>query len=306
MVAARASHTGTSLIPPLLIGLASASGLSINASFFLINMLAWIVVGWGVYHFGRRYLSFTPEVAAFVLFLLFSNQAVARSLIFPQTDPVALAMVMIALCVNYRVLKSRGVWYGVLLIVNILSFFTKLSALPVWGLPLLVRWFDAGGGLKARIKHCAPAFAHVMLAAGCSLALLWLLGLTGSLEDEFESVRSAAASHGYDKDSNPLRLLLVLIETLQLTGLFAILRWRQRTLTAVDAVLLSFALLFLLSLVVLKAAFWIRYLLPMLPLVSLVGGPAIFRYLGRSVAGYLYAASLAVVNALFLIYGLYY
>ncbi|HMB52467.1 MAG TPA: hypothetical protein VKU40_04065, partial [Thermoanaerobaculia bacterium] len=91
-----AFYTGDSVLPPLLIGAVAALGLSVTAAFMVVNLLSWAAVAALTVRIGRR-LGLTDAGVATALLFLFGHLAVARSLLFLQTDPIALAFVMLAL-----------------------------------------------------------------------------------------------------------------------------------------------------------------------------------------------------------------
>jgi len=301
-------YTGDSLIPPIVIGAGAALGLSLTLAFMLVDLLSWIAVAALTVRVGRR-LGLDRRGTAAALLLLFAHLAVLRSLIFPQTDPIGLAFMMLALDATLALAERRSPrragWLFVTLVVGLAS---KLSFAPMLAVPPLAALLTTPGGRRRRLRRAwldglafslAPAAVWVgfLAATGLLPALFSALGFVAGRDDP---------SANFYADNNPLRFLIVLALTVQLFPLLLAGEWKRIAGDPRRRLLAAVVVLFAVALVALRAAFWPRYFLPLLPPLALLAAPPLVAGSSGPYGRALLAAAYLAANAAFLAFGLYY
>jgi len=288
-------------VGPLLVALLGLVVPDIPTAFRLASGIATLLTGLLVIRISRRDLRLSTTACLTAALLFLASGPVQRSLLFPQTD--ALAMVFFIWSVE-RLLALRqratpGRWLSLLASVA-LSLFTKLSALPIlavaavvvaWpekrpGDPGLARW--AGRGLSDVPRPDAPARrerpeAHWMdapagrngwgrsaLARGTRalVAIVIPLAVFGLYATFFHTLDNYRSELHARKTGESALLLHTMPATTLLLPL-AVSLWvsRRRRLPEVEAILLGTIAIYLLGLWSAGASAWDRmYLIP-LPLV---------------------------------------
>jgi hypothetical protein len=293
-------HAGTSLIPPIFIGTLALTGIPVRVAFMIVNGLSWAGIASITSQIAKRHLSFDRLTVYVMLILIFGHLAVMRSLLFLQTDPIALLFVTLAIFLNLEFNSRPSFLTGLALVLTIVSgFFVKITFLPTFAVPVLI-FVLARKDMKPFWGQAAVRTAAlVLLPLAVCAGLLFLSGLNQTLATEIKTHHFATAS--YYKDHNPLRFMLCILETFQflplllLTNTFKGPRPLARTLCWI------LILLYPGSLILFKAVLWLRYFLPVIPFLALLAAPPAIERLGRGLNLILFALLYVLSNVLFLV-----
>jgi hypothetical protein len=296
-----AHHTGNSVLPSLLIGALAAPGVSVLLVYQLLVALAWVGVAWTMVYIGRRYLGHDRHTTLVMCVLLFGHLAVMRSLIFPQTDPLSLLAMLLVVAfsmgLEHNGLRGRLSLYFLLLV----GFFTKLSFVPSFAAPAL-EWAFPTSGERADLRAGALRIVGLVAfpLASCAV-LLVAFGFVDMLTRELSWVYDAGGN--FEKDNNGLRFIVATTTTVQLLPL--VLWAAPEPWTGARRQLAWMSLLVLLGLVVMKTAFWSRYMLPINCMLTLLVASSVTRVLGRGTTSIVCLTLYVAGNALFLMSNLY-
>ena len=172
------SHVGTSVVPPFLIGALTAAGLHVALAFMFLNALSWLGIGLMLTRIGSRHFDWDATEAWLGLILCFGHFSVMRSLLFLQTDPLALLLLCMALWLNLELLDRFTLRRGLALVaVQTIGFFTKLSFAPAFAIPLLA----------PLCRGSTPSYSLSIFSAGANLITsmsLPLFASTSSIDGE--------------------------------------------------------------------------------------------------------------------------
>ena len=150
-------------------------------SYRLVSLASTIAMAVLLIFIARRYLRLSSETALVGAFLFTATGAVQRSLLFPQTDALAMLIFMIAV---ERLLALRDGWttsrYLTAVAALTLALFTKLSNLPLAGMAAVVLVWptdraSAHVGLRmllARAHLVAGVVGPPLIALGLFISLL--------------------------------------------------------------------------------------------------------------------------------------
>jgi hypothetical protein len=134
----RENRLGTSFVPPLLVGVVAASGVPTTLAFMCISLAAWFITGLAITLIGRQILGFTKTQVFMAAILFFGNGAVMRFFVFPKSDPVAVACIILSIYLLLRLQQKFSLdRVAATSVVMVLGIFAKLSFLPVLAAPFV-------------------------------------------------------------------------------------------------------------------------------------------------------------------------
>jgi hypothetical protein len=302
------SYVGSSWIPPILIGSLSAIGLPIVYSFMLLNLACWLGCVGILLSIAKRYYAF-DRLALIVLFIVFfGHLGVARSLLFPQTDPLSVFFITLTAACLIELNNNPSLRLYILTItIMTFGFFVKLSFLPAFTFPFFIHVFSPQSKVSTRLNNLAGIIVLTTLPLCLATSILFLSGLDGSF---FHMLKVGNMSNyiggDFFKDNNPLRFFIVAIQFVQFFPLILVCSkpwwkylWHYR-------LLLSIVLIFPVSCLFLHTPFWMRYSLPSLPFFALVVTPGLLGSLGKGRNLVVILNLYVIGNATFLLCKLYY
>ncbi len=268
------NYHSNSPVAPIVVGALGTLIPDIVTAFRIVSLGATLATLPLLVVISKRDLGLRGIPVLIVAFLFTASGAVGRSLLFPQTD--AVAMFLFALSVE-RLLafrRSDG-WGGYVssIIAMALALFSKLSALPLLGIAAaIVVWPiqpDSSTGKSpsamptwrsyARwvVSRCPTAVAVVVPPLAAVVLYVSLLGTTNSYRTEF--VRIATL------DSQLSFHLIACVVTL-LPLLLALIFTFRRTWTATEALFVAMLMIYLGGLWGSGASGWERFYLNALPM----------------------------------------
>jgi hypothetical protein len=296
-----AHHTGNSVVPSVLIGTFAATGVSVLLVYQLVVSFAWVGVAWTMIRIGQKHLGFDRRTCLVMCVLLFGHLGVMRSLLFPQTDPLALLIMLVVIAISLG-LENNGLRGRLSLFLLLLTgFFTKLSFVPSFAAPALA-WVFPINGERPDLRKGAMRITGLVVLPLVSCALLLLaFGFVDMLTRELAWVYDAGGN--FEEDNNGLRFAITTVTTLQLLPL--ILWLAPEPWTGARRQIAGMILLVLLALIVMKTAFWSRYMLPVNCLLTLLVANGFTRAFGRGSTSIVCLTLYVAGNALFLMSNLY-
>lgn len=270
-----ASHVGVSWVPPVLIGTISCLGISIKYSFMFLNFVSWLTSIYIISKIAKKYFDFNSNSLFILIFLILGHFSVQRSFLFPQTDPLAVLMILLSTLtfLDAIFLPSKINIFKAIL-VSTLSLFTKMSCMPILAFPTIIAFFPPkkiAQSLKSKIFFI---ITQTLLPILLFFTILYYSNLLEALTNELKAIDTSRV-HGYSKDNNVLRFLIMMAGFVQLSPFLLLLSKFNLKVFRENIFLIFATAIFPVALVFIKAAFWARYMLPSIPFLLLLISPRI-------------------------------
>lgn len=302
------SYVGTSWIPPVIIGSLSAIGLPVVHSFMLLNIACWLGCAGILLLIASRHYDFGRLELIVLLIILFGHLGVARSLLFPQTDPFAVLFITLTAACLIELYNNSGLrLYILTMLIMTFGFFIKLSFLPAFAFPFLISVFSRKYEGLPRCKNLAMSMVLTVVPLCLAVSILWISGLDRAFLNELEAASVCQQSSlKFYKDCNPLRFFLVAIQIFQIFPLTLLcLKPRLKYLWHYRLIL-SMIMIFPAACLFMQTAFWVRYLLPTIPFLALIVTKELIGILGKGRNLVAILTLYVFGNASFLLCKLYY
>jgi hypothetical protein len=294
----RGDYHSNSPLVPVLVALVMKLNLEMIVGFRLacgLATVASVLVLWRT----MTSLDRDREAACAALLLLWTNRAVARSFVFPQTDAFTLLFGALLLHACIRRLQRPGLASGIYLTtVLTLGLFVKLSLLPMLAAPLL--WWALASFRRIPRSSASPGAplpwmtlggtaAVTVLPVSVYLAFQRWLGTSDLYLREIGMISSTQDAY----------VPFVLVACLLSCGAFLVLLSISRPeWSEVDLLVAAWIALYVASLWLSRASGWNRFYLPVLPAFALLAVKGLARMRTEAGAGamWCFVAGVAALN----------
>ena len=235
----------------------------IVTAYRLVSAAATLATLWLLLHIARRYLGLGTIAALVAGFLFTASGSVQRSLLFPQTDTVAMFFFTLALerllALRERFTAGR---YAAVLAAIALALFSKLSSLPLLGLAwAIIAWpretLDWKGFVRGTVERTPMAVAVIGPPVALVALYVLALGTTNSYRTELVRISTLDSRFSFH--------LMACVVTL-LPFLLASLLTLRRRWTALESLLAVCVAIYLLGLWGSGASGWERFYLNVMPI----------------------------------------
>jgi len=253
------------------------TGSTLHA-FFLVSGISSAVTSWFLYVYLRRFLRIKGSHCLMILILFWSHIVVLTSLLRPMTDALLLAFVTASLyLITDYFTNRRPVSYGIIIIIVLsLGIMVKFSFAPILAVPLTA-WIFLKFSAK---KPQQPSKQILLWSAACLLIPLFFWFIYVRSLDLFPTIdmqRQVLKQFRYSY--NPLRFIYSFIIAGQGYLFFLKNSLRNKLTSPAYMIPLLWSLGYLVLIISGGVPFWNRHFLVFLPVLFIICGESISRYI---------------------------
>lgn len=254
-------HSNSPFVPVLVAFTKFLTGMTVITSYRILCLVATLIGFLTIFLFLRFKLLASIGDTMVLILLLVSNMVVIRSAYFPQTDAFVFLWIALSITYSYEYLKKPSLSHSVkCFLIFTTGLFIKLSFLPALLLiPLWTALDSTGIGKGLSLGATLTIIRRSLIFIVSPLLIYFIfqvsLGLTTLYITEFHMMQTEDAFF-------PFHLISLLHAG---AFFFLLIIIGARKLTKIDAFILGWAGLYILSLWLVKTSGWDRFYLSVIP-----------------------------------------